>query len=296
MSAMSTLNFSSDQTSTKEITSQRYDLHTHTYFSDGQLSPQELIDRAVNFQVDCIAITDHDTTAALDIAAGYILEKNYPIKLINGVEISTQWHGFDIHVVGLAINPAQVSIKQLLLTQQQCRMTRAQQIAAKLEKAGFADIYQQAKSYTSTDIITRAHFARALTERGVVSQPQQAFNKYLGKGKRAYVAPQWCTITQAVSAIHDAGGVAVLAHPIRYDLTAKWRRRLIVDFKSANGDALEAALPQMNENQRRLITQYCLEYNLLASVGSDFHYPTRWSDLGRRLTIADQLTPVWSCW
>ena len=118
----------------------------------------------------------------------------------------------------------------------------------------------------------------------------------IGKGKRAYVKPTWCEIKEAVEVIHSAGGVAVMAHPVRYDLSAKWLRRLIVQFKEEGGDALEIVLPQMSPDQRRQMLTYCLEYDLYASMGSDFHYPTKWSDLGRNLTLPENCRPVWQLW
>jgi len=176
------------------------------------------------------------------------------------------------------------------------REQRALSIGEKLEKCGINDIYQQAKERAGDGSITRAHFAKVMFENGYVSTMQKAFDKYIGKGKRAYVKPNWCPIAHAVDVIHQAGGCAVMAHPIRYDLSAKWLRRLIVDFKSVSGDALETVLPQMNNEQRQRMLNYCLEYDLHASLGSDFHYPSKWSDLGRNLTLPEKSKPVWQLW
>ena len=122
---------------------------------------------------------------------------------------------------------------------------------------------------------------------------QGAFDKYIGKGQRAFVKPQWCAIETAVDIIHQAGGVAVMAHPIRYDLSGKWLRKLIVEFKNSGGDALEIVLPQMSPEQKSTMLKFCQEYDLHASMGSDFHYPTQWSDLGRNLKLPDNCQPVW---
>lgn len=272
----------------------RVDLHSHTTFSDGGLTPQELIDRASNYQLDVLAITDHDTVAGLDSAKSYILEKKLPLKLIDGIEISTSWQGFEIHVVGLSIDKNATKLNQLITKQQLSREQRALKIGEKLEKCGFEGVYQQAKLLANQGSITRAHFAKVLLQQGKVNKLQAAFDKYIGKGKRAFVAPSWCSMQEAVEAIHHAGGVAVLAHPVRYSLSGKWLRRLIVQFKADGGDALEIVLPQMNPEQRRLMLNYCLEYDLKASLGSDFHYPSKWSDLGRNLYLPEQATPVWS--
>ena len=279
-----------------EFKNRRVDLHSHTKCSDGGLTPEELIERAVNFQIDVLAITDHDTTAALDIAKAYIVEKNHPIKLINGIEISTAWQGFEIHIVGLNIDKTSPELIQLIKEQQNARENRALAMGEKLTKCGFDNIYDKAKALAGEGSITRAHFAKVLYQQGDVPKMQAAFDKYIGKGKRAYVKPTWCSIEHAIEVIHHAGGSAVMAHPVRYDLSTKWLRRLVVQFKEAGGDGLEIVLPQMNNDQRRLMLSFCLEYELHASMGSDFHYPSKWSDLGRNLVMPEGVIPIWHLW
>lgn len=300
MALLSTTDFPHQIVETEGFAHKRIDLHSHTNCSDGALSPQTLIDRAVNYQLDVLAITDHDTIAALDIAQKHIEEKNIPLKLINGIEISTAWQGFEIHIVGLNIDTHSVQLHRLITQQQEARELRATTMGEKLAKCGFPNIYADAKAIAGEGSITRAHFAKVLHQQGHVSTMQQAFDKYIGKkgskGQRAYVKPNWCSIEEAVDVIHRAGGSAVMAHPIRYDLSAKWLRRLIVNFAEAQGDALEIVLPQMNNEQRLKMLSYCQEYNLLASMGSDFHYPSRWSDLGRNLSMPVGAKPVWAQW
>jgi len=285
---------------TENFSHGRIDLHSHTHCSDGSLSPQTLIDRAVNYQITVLAITDHDTVAGFDIAQQYITAENIPIKLISGMEISTAWQGFEIHIVALNIDVNHKAIKQLIINQQQAREDRATAIGNKLTKCGFPNAYDDAKKMAAEGSITRAHFAKVLLQQGHVSTMQKAFDQYLGKKgritQRAYVKPNWCSIDEAVKAIHAAGGTAVIAHPIRYDLTAKWLRRLIVHFKECLGDALEVSLPQMNPQQRQTMLNYCTEYDLHASMGSDFHQPNKWSDLGRNLTLPDGAKPIWALW
>ncbi|MBA6339914.1 PHP domain-containing protein [Colwellia sp. MB02u-10] len=285
-----------DSTNEKDFSNLRVDLHSHTNCSDGALTPKELIERAVNFQIDVLAITDHDTVKGLDSAKQTIIDKNIPLTLIDGIEISTQWQGFEIHIVGLNINTEHETLQALISAQQQRREARAISMGEKLTKCGFNDVYSQAKALAGEGSITRAHFAKVLLHRGIISKMQAAFDKYIGKGQRAYVNPNWCSIEEAVAVIHAAGGVAVMAHPIRYDLTAKWLRRLIVHFKAAQGDGLEVVLPQMNNEQRKIMLSYCAEYDLHASMGSDFHQPSRWSDLGRNLVMPEQAKPIWQLW
>ena len=289
MPSMSTANFDN-------LLDKRVDLHSHTNCSDGSLSPQTLIDRAVNFQLDVLAITDHDTVSALDIAQNYINDKALPLTLVSGIEVSTLWQNFEIHIVGLNIDSQHPALHKLIATQQDAREQRAQEMGIKLAKCGLEGIYDKALSLASNGSVTRAHFARVMLEQGHVTKMQAAFDKYIGKGKRAYVKPKWCSIDEAISTIHQAGGVAVLAHPIRYDLSAKWLRRLIVDFAQASGDGMEIVLPQMNNEQRQRMLNYCQEYQLLASLGSDFHFPSKWSDLGRNLKLPENCEPIWSAW
>ncbi|NQZ83489.1 MAG: PHP domain-containing protein [Colwellia sp.] len=274
----------------------RIDLHSHTKFSDGGLTPQELIGRAVTFQLDVLAITDHDTVSALDSANEYISTNNISLELINGIEISTAWHGFEIHIVGLNIDRNNRQLLELIKTQQLAREERATAMGEKLTKCGFEGVYEQAKLLAGVGSITRAHFAKVLFQQGKISNLQAAFDKYIGKGKRAFVKPNWCSVGDAIAAIHHAGGSAVIAHPVRYDMSTKWLRRLVVHFKEEQGDGLEIVLPQMSNEQRKLMLSFCLEYDLQASMGSDFHYPSKWSDLGRNLRMPEQANPIWSLW
>jgi len=274
----------------------RLDLHSHTTYSDGTLSPIELIDRAVNYQLDVLAITDHDTVAGLACAQAHIVENKLPITLVNGIEISTFWQGFEIHIVGLNIDKNNEALTTLITKQQSVRESRALSMGEKLAKCGFEGVYEAAKALAGNATITRAHFGKILLQQGHVSTMQKAFDKYIGKGQRAYVKPDWCTIEDAVTAIHQAGGTAVIAHPVRYDLSNKWLRRLVLQFKTAGGDGLEVVLPQMSADKRNLMLLFCDEYDLHASMGSDFHYPNKWSDLGRNLKMPEAAKPIWTLW
>lgn len=272
------------------------DFHSHTTCSDGHLTPQELIDRACNYQIEQFAITDHDTVDAFAIAQQHIEENSLPIRLISGIEISTLWQNFEIHIVGLNVDVKHPALLDLIERQQYSREARALLLAEKLAKVGFDDCYQDAKDLAGDGTITRAHFARVLHNRGAVSTLQKAFDKYIGKGNRAYVKPMWCSIADAVEVIQKSGGHSVIAHPMKYGLSTKWLRRLFVDFKSANGDGVEVASPQMNQQQRDLLALLCKEYQLDGSVGSDFHFPSRWSDLGKNLKISDEIPVIWRHW
>ncbi|WP_434998851.1 RNase RNM [Pectobacterium brasiliense] len=270
-----------------------YDLHSHTTASDGLLTPTALVSRAVDMRVSVLAITDHDTTAGLDEAQHAIAQQGLPLRLIPGVEISTLWENHEIHIVGLGMDSAHPALTKLLQQQAECRQSRAEQIAARLEKNRIPDALAGAQRLATGGQITRAHFARYLIELGIAANMNQVFKKYLAKGKIGYVPPQWCTIPQAIEAIHQSGGVSVLAHPGRYDLTAKWLKRLLATFAESGGIAMEVAQCQQAPDERTQLGRYARDFNLMASQGSDFHLPCAWIELGRKLWLPADVEPVW---
>ncbi|KHS80008.1 RNase RNM [Pectobacterium carotovorum] len=270
-----------------------YDLHSHTTASDGLLTPAALVSRAVDMRVSVLAITDHDTTAGLDEAQQAIAQQGLPLRLIPGVEISTLWENHEIHIVGLGMDSAHPALTGLLQQQAECRQSRAEQIAARLEKNRIPDALAGAQRLATGGQITRAHFARYLIELGIAENMNQVFKKYLAKGKIGYVPPQWCTIPQAIEAIHQSGGVSVLAHPGRYDLTAKWLKRLLATFAENGGIAMEVAQCQQAPDERTQLGRYARDFNLMASQGSDFHLPCAWIELGRKLWLPADAEPVW---
>lgn len=270
-----------------------YDLHSHTTASDGLLTPTALVSRAVDMRVSVLAITDHDTTAGLDEAQDAIAQQGLPLRLIPGVEISTLWENHEIHIVGLGMDSAHPALTRLLQQQAECRQSRAEQIAARLEKNRIPDALAGAQRLATGGQITRAHFARYLIELGIAANMNQVFKKYLAKGKIGYVPPQWCTIPQAIEAVHQSGGVSVLAHPGRYDLTAKWLKRLLATFAENGGIAMEVAQCQQAPDERTQLGRYARDFNLMASQGSDFHLPCAWIELGRKLWLPADVEPVW---
>ena len=247
-------------------------------------------------QVDALAVTDHDTVAGLEEAHATQSKQKRALTIIDGVEISTTWHSFDIHIVGLNVDRHCPTFLERLQGQSQTREARAEKIADKLEKCGFEGVLVRAKALAGVGQVTRAHFARVLVNNYGVPSMDAAFKKYLGKGKRAAVKAEWPSIETAIEWIHDAGGQAVLAHPAHYDMTAKWLRRLVALFEQAGGDAIETAFPGINKTKQELINELAQTHQLLASAGSDFHFPSRWTELGKNLGISSKLTPVWHNW
>ncbi|MEZ9927619.1 PHP domain-containing protein [Vibrio breoganii] len=273
-----------------------FDLHSHTTASDGRFSPQALIDRAIEHRVGVLAITDHDTVEGIEPALEYIRDSEADIQLLPGIEISTVWSNKDIHIVGLNIDIRNPKLTLLIEEQQARRIERSELIAHRLSKHLKVDPLPEVKAIANGAPVTRAHFAKWLVDNGHAKNMQQVFKRFLTRDKPGYVPPIWCSMTDAVNAIHAAGGLAVLAHPGRYDLTAKWQKRLLSAFSEAGGDAMEVSQPQQSQQERRNLADYAIQYNLLASQGSDFHYPSPWMELGKNLWLPSGVTPVWEQW
>ncbi|EPE9628563.1 5'-3' exoribonuclease [Escherichia coli] len=273
-----------------------YDLHSHTTASDGCLTPEALVHRAVEMRVGTLAITDHDTTAAIAPAREEISRSGLALNLIPGVEISTVWENHEIHIVGLNIDITHPRMCEFLAQQTERRNQRAQQIAERLEKAQIPGALEGAQRLAQGGAVTRGHFARFLVECGKASSMADVFKKYLARGKTGYVPPQWCTIEQAIDVIHHSGGKAVLAHPGRYNLSAKWLKRLVAHFAEHHGDAMEVAQCQQSPNERTQLATLACQHHLWASQGSDFHQPCPWIELGRKLWLPAGVEGVWQLW
>ncbi|MCX8955941.1 PHP domain-containing protein [Erwinia psidii] len=270
-----------------------YDLHSHTLASDGLLTPEELVLRAVAHRVSVLAITDHDTVEGIAPARDAIARHKLPLHLIAGVEVSTLWENHEIHIVGLGVDCQHPVLSTFLQQQTDCRMARAELIAARLEKAHIADALAGALALAEGGAVTRGHFARFLIAQGKADNMAQVFKKYLAKGKTGYAPPQWCTMKQAVDTIHHSGGRAVLAHPGRYGLSAKWLKRLLTCFCEVGGDAMEVAQCQQAPNERNQLARYAQDFQLAASQGSDFHQPCAWIELGKKLWLPGGVEAIW---
>ena len=273
-----------------------YDLHSHTQASDGLLTPEALVHRAVEMRVGTLAITDHDTTDAIAAARAEIARSELPLNLITGVEISTVWENHEIHIVGLNIDIENPALCAFLEEQKERRNQRAVLIGERLEKALIPGALEGAQHLAKGGAVTRGHFARFLVEAGKANNFADVFKKYLARGKTGYVPPQWCTIEQAIDVIHHSGGKAVLAHPGRYGLSAKWLKRLLAHFAEHGGEAMEVSQCQQAPNERSQLAAYARQFGLLASQGSDFHQPCAWIELGRKLWLPAGVEPVWQLW
>ena len=279
------------------------DLHTHTYISDGTLSPEQLVQAALDLKIHTLALTDHDTMDGLSRAQTYAQDyaQDQDIQIISGVEISSQWSrpntqkSYGVHIVALNMQN-QAPMQTMLEQQKKVRAERAQAICALLEKCISFDIYPEVLAQVDgqPDRVTRTHIAKALVEKKIVSRPQQAFDRFLKEGKKAFVKFDGLGLKETIEVIHASGGFAVLAHPTRYDLSATNIRYLIELFAELGGDAVE--LPPNSEpaSTRQMVDKLIEQLGLAVSIGSDFHGDNMpWIKLGNIPRVKEGQVGIW---
>jgi len=270
----------------------KVDLHCHSNESDGSLSCEELLTRAAENNVNILAITDHDTTAAHSQASK--LASQSSVQIIPGVEISAAVDNQELHIVGLGIDIGNEALQQLLEQNRANRKLRAVRILEKIRKAGFEDLSEPLQDLLKGDVVCRSHLAQLLCEQGIVQDFQRAFKKYLGKKGKAWVPAKWQQMELVVDRIKQAGGVAVLAHPTKYKLSHTRLGLIIEAFKNAGGSALEIAYPGLNLSDRAMLIRHIERHQLSVSQGSDFHHPgTTWTELGAFAINPASFNAVW---
>jgi len=269
------------------------DLHTHSTASDGQLAPAELVALAASAGVQRLALTDHDTVAGLPEAQA--AADAHEMELVPGVEISCQWRRQEIHVLGLWVDTDCEALGAALASQAARRMERAERIAHKLEKNRMPGALEGACRIADGGSLTRPHFARWMVEAGHAADMPTAFRRWLSRGKPAAVGIQWPEMEDVIAWIRTAGGAPVLAHPLKYRLTATKLRALLADFAEHGGQGMEVRSGyQVATDSVRHALARAEDYGLLASMGSDFHAPTRWQPCpGRLPTLPKGTQTVW---
>jgi hypothetical protein len=274
----------------------RYDLHSHSTYSDGLLTPAELVQRAAQRGVDVLALTDHDEISGLGEARA--AARDAGLRLVDGAELSVSWRGVSLHVLALRIDPACPALLDGLAAIRDGRSGRARRIGDALAAAGIPDAYAGALKYvTSERLISRTHFARFLVEAGHVRQTKDVFKRYLVPGKPGHVEHVWANLHDAIGWIHAAAGRAVLAHPGRYKLSATGLRELLGEFCDAGGDGIEVVSPSHSAVQTADFARHARRFGFLASAGSDYHGPGEsYVDLGDVPPLPLGLTPVWQDW
>ncbi|XKE44928.1 PHP domain-containing protein [Halomonas organivorans] len=270
------------------------DLHMHSTASDGALPPEALVRLCGQRGLTHIALTDHDTMAG--VAAAQQAGALAGVAVLPATELSTQWRGINIHVVGLLPEGPRGRLRDGLVAQAEARERRSATIAERLEKIGLDDALARARAQAGSDRpLGRPDFARALVAAGLVPDTAAAFAKYLGNGKVGDVKAHWPYLSEAVAWILAAGGVAVLAHPLRHKLTRRKRGLLLDDFREAGGQAAELVSGFQNPDITRDLARQLQERDLLASVGSDFHFPGGHLSPGTMSPVPrTAVAPVWT--
>ncbi len=269
------------------------DLHCHSNVSDGTLTPEGVAERASRNGVELWALTDHDEVggqfrardAALSLGMAYL----------PGVEISVTFANKTVHIVGLGFDIDDPSMAQGLADTRGGRERRARDMAADLARVGIPGAFEGALKYVGNpDLISRTHFARYMVEIGICADPHDVFKRYLTEGKPGFVEHRWACLADAVHWISGAKGVAVIAHPGRYDFTPNEEYALFTEFKGHGGLGVEVVTGSHTVPEYAKYADIAREFGLLASRGSDFHDPSEsHTDLGTLPDLPGGVTPVW---
>lgn len=269
------------------------DLHCHSTISDGTLTPETLAARAKANGVELWSLTDHDEVAGQHRAMAAARDLSMPY--LTGTEISVTFANVTVHIVGLGFDPDHPAMVQGLAATRGGRGERAREMSDQLAKAGIPGAYEGALKYVGNpELISRTHFARYLVEAGACKDTNEVFRKYLTEGKPGFVPHRWASLGNAVGWIREAGGVAVIAHPARYDHSATQEYALFSEFKAHGGQAVEVVTGSHSPSEYVKYADMAIEFGLAASRGSDFHSPEEsHCDLGSLPFLEGRLTPVW---
>jgi len=247
----------------------KVDLHSHSYYSDGVLSPTEVVRLADEVNCDLFALTDHDTTDGLNEARQ--TADKLSVELVSGVEISAFWRNMTIHIIGLDIDINNDILQAGLAHNQQLRKERAEKIALGLWRAGVKDALEKTQALCKADMLTRTHFAQMLIGEGYCKDMKSVFRRYLTGKKPGGIRVEWKNLDEVVGWIHAAGGQAVLAHPFRYRMTNTKIKNMFLNFKEVFGDGVEVVTATSTDEEISLSNQWAEKYELLSSCGSDYH-------------------------
>ena len=246
------------------------DLHVHSTYSDGTMTPAELLKLAEKTNLAAFALTDHDATRGLDELLA--LAADSPVEVVPGIEITTAIPRKDIHVLGYYINYHHEEIQKFLNDLIWKREDRNRKMCDRLHEAGLSITYKKLRaSVGENTILTRAHFARFLLDAGEVSSMNEAFSRYLGDHCPTYVHREKVLPEEAVRIIRASGGVPVLAHPILYRLSDARLEELVASLKEAGLAGIETVYSTYVPAEERQIRALAKKYDLLMTGGSDFH-------------------------
>lgn len=273
----------------------KIDLHNHSYYSDGVLSPTELVNLAKEQECDIFALTDHDTTSGMLEAQKQADEID--LRLIHGVEISAMWSNMTIHIIGLNVDINNKTLQAGLKRHQDFRQIRAEKMARGLGGAGVFNALEKVKAVAKTDMITRTHFAQMLVQEGVCKDMRSVFKRFLTGKKPGGVGAKWAEYDEVIAWIHVAGGKAVLAHPLRYRMTNTKIKRLLTHSSGAGLDGVEVVTGSSSADEITLVSQWAKEFYLLSSTGSDYHgWPNQRVRIGHLQDMPNVNETVWRDW
>jgi len=246
------------------------DLHTHTVHSDGSETPASLVARAAARGARAVAITDHDTVSGLD--EGRAAAARCGIEFIDGIEISAEYASGTMHILGYCIDHGSPALHTQLHALKAARDSRNPRIAERLQELGVDVNYAEVAGLAGNEIVGRPHFARLMIDKGYVESIQDAFNRYLGKGAPAYVEKERLSPADSIALIHDAGGVAVLAHPYQLRLSnMEAAEEVVAELAGLGLDGIEAIYSRHSEAERTAYAEMAARLGLLVTGGSDYH-------------------------
>ncbi|NQX87838.1 MAG: PHP domain-containing protein [Halioglobus sp.] len=253
-----------------------------------------MVHKAQDAGLDMLAITDHDTVRGCTSVVNTL-----PLELclVPGVELSCLWSGVTIHVLGLGIICDHPVMLRAMATMGAVRRERGRQIADRLARKGMPHALQGAMMHAGNSQLGRPHFAAWMVKEGYVKDPQQAFDRYLGQGRVGDVKSGWPNLSEAVQWILAAGGVAVIAHPLKYRFTRSKLRRFVAAFMAAGGVALEVHSGRQSREEVMFLCRFAEELGLEVSIGSDFHRAAPCGvPLGVESAPFEHLNGVWERW
>jgi 3',5'-nucleoside bisphosphate phosphatase len=246
------------------------DLHAHTLYSDGSVSPEELVRAAAHAGARAIAITDHDTVEGL--AEGRATAERLGIEFVSGIEISAEHEPGTMHILGYYVDDESAILRTTLAELRLARDERNPEIASRLRSLGFDIDYDEVVGIAGSEIVGRPHFARLMVEKGYAQSIQDAFTRFLAKGAPAFVDKRRLSPADSINLIHGAGGVAVLAHPYQLKpLEMEDQDRLIGELAALGLDGVEAIYSRHSQEQREAYSTVAARHGLLVTGGSDFH-------------------------
>lgn len=246
------------------------DLHTHTTASDGSLTPTELIRHAVSKELAAIAVTDHDCVDGVEeaLAEG----RRQGIEVIPGLEISAEFDRGTMHILGFFVDWKQEPLRRRLFELQEARRLRNPKITKKLQEHGLEITYEEVVAASGGGQVGRPHFAKVLVQKGYAASMEEAFEKYLKKGAPGYVEKFRFSPQESIALIHEAGGVAVLAHPFTLGLkTTEMENNLLTELTRMGLDGIEVYYSQNAPEDTIHSLRLCETFGLLPTGGSDFH-------------------------